>query len=85
MVRTKHWKYIWNLVAEDELYDLENDPAETTNLIGDTEIADRLTDLRAQLYKEMTAVGDPLLRGPWLRDQLLGGDSITSLELPETV
>lgn len=35
MVRTKQWKFIKRLYELDELYDLENDPAELHNLIDD--------------------------------------------------
>jgi len=34
-VRTQEWKYVFNGFDYDELYDLQSDPGETVNLIGD--------------------------------------------------
>jgi len=85
MIRTKKWKYVWNLVAEDELYDMDADPDELRNRSHDPEVSGVLVDLRRKLYGELVRVSDPLLRGPWLTDQLLGSDSISELEIPATV
>lgn len=32
MVRTRKWKYVYNPFGQDELYDMESDPAELYNL-----------------------------------------------------
>ncbi len=35
MVRQGHWKYIYYIAADDQLFDLEHDPHELANVIGD--------------------------------------------------
>ena len=54
-IRTDRYKYIsyqgvWDL---EELYDLEQDPTESTNLVFSEEHAEILGDLRARLYKRL--------------------------------
>jgi arylsulfatase A-like enzyme len=54
-IRTDRFKYItyhgiWDL---DELYDIVNDPEETTNLISETDYQDEVADLRKRLYAEL--------------------------------
>jgi N-sulfoglucosamine sulfohydrolase len=44
---------------EFELYDLENDPNETTNLAGESEQATRLDELKAKLKDFQQRTGDP--------------------------
>jgi len=50
-VRTDRWRYIeWDGGMEGaQLYDMENDPAETTNLAADPKHAATVTDLRTRL------------------------------------
>lgn len=48
----------------EELYALESDPAETTNLAGEPACRELLQRLRARLYQWMRDTGDPLLQGP---------------------
>jgi arylsulfatase A-like enzyme len=48
---------------EEELYDLENDPGETTNLINDPTYLKFLKDLRQKLMNWMIKSQDPLLKG----------------------
>ncbi len=50
-VRTDRWRYIeWDGGKEGaQLYDMENDPAETTNLAADPKHAATVADLRARL------------------------------------
>ncbi len=69
MVRTRHWKYIWNLTAEDELYHLAADPGELHNLAADPGLAARLGELRSSLLGWLEETGDPLLN-EWTRRQL---------------
>ncbi len=72
MVRNERWKYIWNAVAEDELYDLEADPAECVNRAADAACRDVLARLRGRLLEWMEQTGDRLLN-LWTRDQLQSG------------
>lgn len=69
MVRNRRWKLVWNATAEDELYDLENDAGELTNLAHASEYADVLADLRQHLAAWMDEINDPLLN-EWTRRQL---------------
>jgi arylsulfatase A-like enzyme len=75
MLRTRRWKYVWNATAEDELYDLEADPGELTNLAAGGAFAAELADLRRQLAATMAATQDPLLN-PWTKSQLLEGRKV---------
>lgn len=45
-VRTQHWKYVDYFWGEDELYDIQGDPLELTNRIGDTSLTAVLDDLK---------------------------------------
>lgn len=72
MVRDRRWKYVWNAVAEDELYDLATDPGEIHNAAGDPAHAATLSRLRTRLVAWMEETRDPLLNG-WTRRQLLEG------------
>jgi len=49
-VRSSKWKLVYNPVAYDELYDLENDPDERINLAERSEYADTKKDLYRQLW-----------------------------------
>lgn len=69
MVRDTRWKYVWNPVAEDELYDLVTDPAELHNRAGDPACASELQRLRARLIWWMEHTHDRLLNH-WTRTQL---------------
>jgi arylsulfatase A-like enzyme len=75
MLRTRRWKYVWNATAEDELYDLEADPGELTNLAAGGAYTAELADLRRQLAAQMAATQDPLLN-PWTKSQLLEGRKV---------
>ena len=72
MVRDRRWKYVWNATAEDELYDLESDPAELRNCAIDPACAAELARLRKRLVAWMEQTHDRLLNG-WTRAQLLEG------------
>jgi arylsulfatase A-like enzyme len=52
-VRTARWKYIQyrDLAGMDELYDLERDPYELANRIGDPQARPALADLKARLER----------------------------------
>ena len=49
--------------AEEELYDLENDPSENKNLINDPAYKAALLELRQKLQNWMKNTDDPLLKG----------------------
>ena len=70
MVRDRTWKYIWNATAEDELYNLREDPGELQNRATDTTCRSELTRLRRRLVTWMGTISDPLLNH-WNRAQLL--------------
>jgi arylsulfatase A-like enzyme len=75
MVRDRRWKYVWNPTALDELYDLETDPAELTNLARDPGSAAELRRLRDRLIVWMEEISDPLLNS-WTRSVLEQGLAI---------
>ena len=53
MVRTKGWKYCQHLTDRHELYDLENDPHEMSNLIDEARCARELSELQLTLAEWM--------------------------------
>ncbi|MFC1671946.1 sulfatase-like hydrolase/transferase [Planctomycetota bacterium] len=69
MVRDRRWKYIWNATAEDELYDIENDPGELHNAATDPARADELVRLRTRLWSWMEKTDDPMVNS-WIKTQL---------------
>lgn len=72
MVRDRRWKYVWNPTALDELYDLDRDPAELTNLAAVPAYAGELERLRGRLIAWLEEIEDPLLNG-WTRPALEQG------------
>jgi arylsulfatase A-like enzyme len=70
-IRTHDWKYIWNATDVDELYDLNADPHELTNRIGDSSLAPLVTELRRRLHAQLSAAGDRQVTNDWVRRQLL--------------
>ena len=84
MIRTSRWKYVWNPVDQDELYDLDSDPAELHNLVADPDVSPELAGLRTRLLDELVRCGDGLVRHDWLRRQLQTGRKLTrsATELP---
>ena len=75
MVRDRHWKYVWNGTAEDELYNLDADKGELHNLATAPDCADVLARLRKRLWELMQETGDPLANF-WIKRQLLEGRKI---------
>lgn len=62
-IRTKKFKYIWNLTDIDEFYDLESDPGEKINRIDDEQFAEVKKELGAKLFAELKRRGDPFANG----------------------
>lgn len=75
MVRNEKWKYVWNLTAQDELYDMENDPWELENLAGESQTEQVLKEMRLRLAELLTQAEDPLLN-VWTNFQLSYGRKI---------
>jgi arylsulfatase A-like enzyme len=71
MLRTKHWKYVWNTTDVDELYNLEHDPGELNNLIHDPSLTIIIRDLRARLFERLRYEEDGLVGNKWIENQLL--------------
>jgi arylsulfatase A-like enzyme len=72
MIRTRDWKYVWNLTDTDELYDLQNDPGEIKNRIADPACVELIAGLRRQLLDELRRQGDGVVKSPWTVNQLTG-------------
>lgn len=51
MIRTPKFKYNYYLIGEDELYDMETDPDETKNLIGNLSYKEIEVELRERVEK----------------------------------
>ena len=64
MLRTNRWKLIRHFQEglSDELYDLETDPDENRNLIGQESIAPVYRNLKNQLLERMKSICDPLAK-----------------------
>lgn len=69
MVRDRHWKYVWNATAQDELYDLVHDPGEIVNLAEHPAYIQERQHLRLRLLAWMEQTQDRLLN-LWTRRQL---------------
>ncbi|NIA22311.1 MAG: DUF4976 domain-containing protein, partial [Anaerolineaceae bacterium] len=60
MVRTKKWKYTFYLGHGEELYDMEADPWEMTNLAASADHAATKAKMQARLIRFIEETGDPL-------------------------
>ena len=58
MLREKRYKYIYRLYEKDELYDLEKDPKEISNLIDNCEYVELISQLKNRLLDFMVSTGD---------------------------
>lgn len=58
-IRTLPWKYVYSSGGGSQLYNLEKDPGETRNLIGETSAAAIKRELHAQLREWMRETEDP--------------------------
>ncbi len=61
-IRTPEYKYCWNPVDVNELYDLKNDPEEMHNLIHSREHRKIKEELEQRLLAHLKAVDDPLYK-----------------------
>lgn len=61
-IRTMRHKYVYNANDIDELYDLENDPAELQNRINDPSCQALVDDLRHRMLDEMRRTDDMIAR-----------------------
>ena len=75
MIRDARWKYVWNPVSIDELYDLAADPWERVNRASDPACAGELARLRRRMAAWLSGIGDPLLNG-FTRVQLEEGRKV---------
>ncbi|TVR53474.1 MAG: hypothetical protein EA425_03350 [Puniceicoccaceae bacterium] len=66
MLRDRRWKYVYNPVAFDELYDLEEDPGEIRNRVDDPAAAAELERLRGRMEVWMAEVRDSLSGPLWV-------------------
>ena len=57
MIRDGTWKYVWNRFDEDELYDLDTDPHEITNLAQGAEQAERILSMQHQIQVMLPRTG----------------------------
>ncbi len=67
MVRTQRWKYVYYPEGFEELYDLESDPHEMTNLAEDTEYREQIQEMKDRLLHWLTTADEPDQIAPrWL-------------------
>lgn len=72
-IRDQRFKLVINLLTSDELYDLDHDPGEMENLIGEERFTAERNRLHDQLLDRMNQTRDPF-RGiywhnrPWRSD-----------------
>lgn len=64
MVVTRRYKYVFNSFDIDECYDLQEDPDELHNRIGDPSFKAIVDDMRARLYELMVQTEDPFGDNP---------------------
>jgi hypothetical protein len=59
-LRTRRYKYAYNELDVDELYDLEVDPNEMTNCIGDPAYRDVLDEMIGRMWQHIGDLDDPI-------------------------
>lgn len=74
MVRDGRYKYVWTPTDTDEFYDLQEDPYEMTNQIGNPAYAPEVARLRKVLYEDLVKRKDAAAGNPSAaKRQLLEG------------
>jgi hypothetical protein len=61
-LRTSCYKYAFNALDVDELYDLQQDPDEMVNRIDDPAYAAVVDEMRERMWAYMQELGDPIRR-----------------------
>jgi arylsulfatase A-like enzyme len=72
MIRDERYKFVWNLTDISELYDLQEDPYELTNLVVEPSYQNLVFECQQRLYEELRKLRDPIVDTIWMRNQLLG-------------
>ncbi|HIO08889.1 TPA: DUF4976 domain-containing protein [Candidatus Poribacteria bacterium] len=62
-MRNERFKYVWNPQDINELYDLDNDPHEMTNLANHAKTRTVEQNLHTQLISWLNQIGDDLPDG----------------------
>ncbi len=70
MVRTRRWKFVYYPEGFAELYDLESDPSEMTNLAEDPKYRPQVYEMKDRLLHWLTTADEPDQIAPrWLRPE----------------
>ena len=70
MVRTRRWKFVYYPEGFAELYDLQSDPNEMTNLAEDPKHRERVYEMKDRLLHWLTTADEPDQIAPrWLRPE----------------
>jgi choline-sulfatase len=51
MIRRERWKFVWSRPDGGQLFDLESDPSELTNLVGDLDHTDLVADFTMEVLR----------------------------------
>ncbi|MGI9393696.1 MAG: sulfatase family protein, partial [Boseongicola sp.] len=62
MIKADGFKYVWHKGMADELFDLESDPGETTNLANNDVFQAKILELQQELGTFLADTNDPLLK-----------------------
>ena len=73
MLRNERYKYISRITGEDELYDMENDPKETHNRIGDPALEGVVVRMQRDMLRWLMETSDIV---PYKRDQRWSQESM---------
>lgn len=73
-----HVKYIWFIRSgKEQLFDLDNDPGETKNLVDESGYGDKLVEMRSVMKRHLSERGEE-----WVKDDMLQTRSSTLLYSP---